>query len=102
MDLLCDMEIALAKYNINLKNVDDLLASKEIDIVLNLTTHQAHYETIKKTLNTNNAIGINSINEALNYTLNKVKKDEVLFIIGSHFFAPTLSNRYKNCFAIDK
>ena len=38
------------KYNIDLKNVDDLLASKEIDIVLNLTTPQAHYETIKKTL----------------------------------------------------
>ena len=38
------------EYNIDLKNVDDLLASKEIDIVLNLTTPQAHYETIKKTL----------------------------------------------------
>ena len=38
------------EYNIDLKNVEDLLASKEIDIVLNLTTPQAHYETIKKTL----------------------------------------------------
>ena len=38
------------EYNIDLKNVDDLLASKEIDVVLNLTTPQAHYETIKKTL----------------------------------------------------
>ena len=38
------------EYNIDLKNVDDLLADKEIDIVLNLTTPQAHYETIKKTL----------------------------------------------------
>ena len=38
------------EYNIDQKNVDDLLSSKEIDIVLNLTTPQAHYETIKKTL----------------------------------------------------
>ena len=59
-------------------------------------------ETIKKNLNINNAISINSINEALNYILKKTKKDDVLFIIGSHFFAPALSNRYNNCFAIDK
>jgi len=38
------------EYNIEAKEVDDLLADKEINIVLNLTTPQAHYETIKKTL----------------------------------------------------
>ena len=38
------------EYNIVAKEVDDLLADKEINIVLNLTTPQAHYETIKKTL----------------------------------------------------
>ena len=38
------------EYNIEAKEVDDLLADKEINIVLNLTTPQAHYEVIKKTL----------------------------------------------------
>ena len=38
------------EYNIDVKEVDDLLADKEINIVLNLTTPQAHYEIIKKTL----------------------------------------------------
>jgi len=38
------------KYNIKAQEVDDLLADKEINIVLNLTTPQAHYEIIKKTL----------------------------------------------------
>jgi len=38
------------EYNIEAKEVDDLLADKKINIVLNLTTPQAHYETIKKTL----------------------------------------------------
>jgi len=32
----------------------------------------------------------------------KINHDDVIFIIGSHFFAPALSKRYKNCFAIDK
>ena len=39
-----------AEYNIINKSVDDLLADPAIDVVLNLTTPQAHYETIKKTL----------------------------------------------------
>ena len=38
------------EYNIDAKEVDDLLADKEINIVLNLTSPQAHYEVIKKTL----------------------------------------------------
>ena len=38
------------EYNIEAKEVDDLLADKKINIVLNLTTPQAHYELIKKTL----------------------------------------------------
>jgi len=38
------------EYNIEAQEVDDLLADKEINIVLNLTTPQAHYEIIKKTL----------------------------------------------------
>ena len=38
------------EYNIEAQEVDDLLADKRINIVLNLTTPQAHYEIIKKTL----------------------------------------------------
>ena len=38
------------EYNIEAQEVDDLLADKKINIVLNLTTPQAHYEIIKKTL----------------------------------------------------
>jgi predicted dehydrogenase len=38
------------EYNIEVQEVDDLLADKKINIVLNLTTPQAHYELIKKTL----------------------------------------------------
>ena len=38
------------EYNIDANEVDDLLADNKIDIVLNLTTPQAHYEIIKKTL----------------------------------------------------
>ena len=41
------------EYNIQAKNVDDLLADKEIDIILNLTNPISHYETIKKTLLSN-------------------------------------------------
>ena len=36
--------------NIAFQEVNDLLADKKINIVLNLTPPQAHYETIKKTL----------------------------------------------------
>ena len=32
------------------KEVEDLLADKEIDVILNLTNPTSHYETIKKTL----------------------------------------------------
>jgi len=38
------------EYNIEAQEVDDLLVDKKINIVLNLTTPQAHYEIIKKTL----------------------------------------------------
>ena len=38
------------EYNIEAQEVDDLLADKKINVVLNLTTPQAHYEIIKKTL----------------------------------------------------
>jgi len=38
------------EYNIEAQEVDDLLTDKKINIVLNLTTPQAHYEIIKKTL----------------------------------------------------
>ena len=53
-----DINIAAAnkcaqEYNIQAKNVDDLLADKEIDIILNLTNPISHYETIKKTLLSN-------------------------------------------------
>ena len=37
-------------YNIIVKNVDDLLDDKSIDVILNLTNPTAHYDTIKKTL----------------------------------------------------
>ncbi len=57
---------------------------------------------IKNILNTDKAITFNTVNDSLDYILQKIKEDDILFIIGSHFFAPTLSHRYKNCFAIDK
>ena len=38
------------EYNIEYQEVNDLLADKKINIVLNLTPPQAHYEIIKKTL----------------------------------------------------
>ena len=38
------------EYNIESQEVNDLLADKKINIVLNLTPPQAHYEIIKKTL----------------------------------------------------
>ena len=53
-----DISIAAAnkcaqEYNIQPKNVNDLLADKEIDIILNLTNPISHYEIIKKTLLSN-------------------------------------------------
>ena len=41
------------EYNIQAKDVDDLLVDKEIDIILNLTNPTSHYEMIKKTLLSN-------------------------------------------------
>jgi len=41
------------EYNIQAKDVDDLLADKEIDIILNLTNPTSHYDMIKKTLLSN-------------------------------------------------
>ena len=41
------------EFNIQAKDVNDLLADKEIDIILNLTNPISHYETIKKTLLSN-------------------------------------------------
>ena len=37
-------------YNIKAVSVNDLLADNEIEIILNLTTPQAHYEVTKKAL----------------------------------------------------
>ena len=50
-----DLNLEAAKkcaneYNIIAKNVDDLLADKSIDVILNLTNPTAHYKTIKNTL----------------------------------------------------
>ena len=50
-----DISIDAAKkcaneYNINAKEVEDLLTDKEIDVILNLTNPTSHYETIKSTL----------------------------------------------------
>ena len=36
-------------YKIESKTVDDILNDKKIDIILNLTNVQSHFETIKKT-----------------------------------------------------
>ena len=44
-------KICAGQYNIEFQTVDDLLRNDNVDIVLNLTTPQAHYEVIKKTLN---------------------------------------------------
>jgi len=50
-DLNIDAAKKCAKeYNIIAKNVEDLLADKSIDVILNLTNPTAHYETIKNTL----------------------------------------------------
>ena len=38
--------------------------------------------------------------KAIQQTIKKAKKNEVIFIIGSHFFAPHINKLYKNCFAI--
>ena len=50
-----DLNLEAAKkcaneYNINAMSVDDLLADKNIDVILNLTNPTAHYDTIKNTL----------------------------------------------------
>ena len=39
-----------ALNNINSQTVDELLSNKEVDVVLNLTIPQSHYEVTKKTL----------------------------------------------------
>ena len=57
---------------------------------------------IQSSLNVNHATIAKSINEALDYISQKTEKENIIFVIGSHFFAPVLSKRYKNCFAIDK
>ena len=50
-DINSESSTKCAEANIIIsKSVDDLLNDPEIDVVLNLTTPQAHYETIKKTL----------------------------------------------------
>ncbi len=38
------------KYNIPSKSVEEILADKEIDIILNLTNPASHYEVVKNTL----------------------------------------------------
>ena len=50
-----DLNLEAAKkcaneYNINAMSADDLLADKNIDVILNLTNPTAHYDTIKNTL----------------------------------------------------
>ena len=42
--------VLYGKFDILDKSVDEILADKEIDIILNLTNPTAHYEVIKKTL----------------------------------------------------
>ena len=39
-----------AEYNIKAQTVDELLSNHEVDVVLNLTIPQSHYEITKKTL----------------------------------------------------
>ena len=38
------------QYNIKIQSVDDLLSNPDIDVILNLTVPQAHYEVTKKIL----------------------------------------------------
>ena len=39
------------KYNLKVQSVEELLSDEKVDIVLNLTIPSAHYDVIKKTLN---------------------------------------------------
>lgn len=39
------------KYNIKAQSVEELLSDEKVDVVLNLTIPSAHYDVIKKTLN---------------------------------------------------
>ena len=42
--------------NIKASNVDEILSNSEVDVILNLTIPQAHYEVSKKTLLANKHI----------------------------------------------
>ena len=43
-------KLCAEQNNIKVQTVDDLLNDHNVDIVLNLTSPQSHYEVIKKTL----------------------------------------------------
>ena len=45
---------------------------------------------------------IQDANQALNYIIKKANNNDIIGIVGSHFFAPFINNYYKNCFAIHK
>jgi len=41
------------------------------------------------------------INQAIEFSISKLKENDILVIIGSHFLGPSVNSFFKNCFALD-
>ena len=41
------------------------------------------------------------INQAIEFSISKLKENDILVIIGSHFLWPSVNSFFKNCFALD-
>ena len=49
-----------------------------------------------------NVSTIKNVDRAITYITKKCSDRDIIVILGSHFFAPSINKFYKNCFAIHK
>jgi len=83
-----------------IKDLNKLVALFDVVIATEANIRKSMKTSIfKKRIKCNQLIINENINHALSTTIKKLKKNDILFIIGSHFFGPAIDKIFKNCFA---
>jgi len=97
--LICGLE-----YNKKVKNITNQLGLLFDEIICTETGVRKSMpaKKLKNLFQHKNAAIIQNTHKALNYAFQKANSNDVIGIVGSHFFAPFINHYYKNCFAIHK
>ena len=97
--LICGLE-----YNKKIQNIAPELGALFDEVICTETGVRKSMaaKELENIFNHDKTTIIQDANQALNYIIKKANNNDIIAIVGSHFFAPFINNYYKNCFAIHK